>query len=220
MLANTITIARILLTFGVIILFGTHRTLNIILVSTIALIFLLDALDGSIARRRNETSQIGALLDTLADRIIENTFWIYFTLIGVIPLWMPIVVLTRGFITDALQPYKSSPKNRWADILTRSRISSGLYGTLKMLAFICLASHPFLKNKGWADIGFILATLAVSVCLIRALPTFMGTYKTIAKPTFQKTPPVSAKHVEAQIPQKTIGSRALSNNPNPFGNKK
>ena len=49
------------------------------LVLTIALIFILNALDSIIACKRNETSKIGVLLDILADPIIENTFWGYCT---------------------------------------------------------------------------------------------------------------------------------------------
>ena len=55
MLANTITIARSFGTFVVIALFGRHRTLDIALIFSIAVIFILDAVDGIMARRRNET---------------------------------------------------------------------------------------------------------------------------------------------------------------------
>lgn len=69
----------------------------------IPIIFGLDAVDGIIARKRNGTSEIGAVLDIVADRVIENTFWIYFTAMGLIPSWMPIVVMTRGILTDRLR---------------------------------------------------------------------------------------------------------------------
>ena len=77
------------------------------LISTIAVIFALDAVDGYIARKRSETSKLGEVLDTLTDRIIENTFWVYFTATGQLPVWMPIVVMARGFITDAFDSYFS-----------------------------------------------------------------------------------------------------------------
>ena len=105
MLANTITLSRLLLTFGVIALFGMDRSLDIALVATIAFIFTLDAVDGIVARKRGETSEIGGLLDTFADRVIENAFWVYFTAMGLIPLWMPIIVMARGFLTDGLRRY-------------------------------------------------------------------------------------------------------------------
>ena len=170
MLANTITIARTVLTFAVIALFGHQRALSIALISTIAVIFALDAVDGYIARKRNETSKLGEVLDTLADRIIENTFWIYFTATGQLPVWMPIVVMARGFITDALQRTHGYPTNGWTHALTRSRISRAISGITKMLAFTSLASTLVFNNPHLEAASLRLATLAVGFCLLRGLP--------------------------------------------------
>ncbi|MCY3722437.1 MAG: CDP-alcohol phosphatidyltransferase family protein [Candidatus Poribacteria bacterium] len=105
MVANTITLGRLLLTFFVVALFGLHRLLDLGLISAIVLIFGLDAVDGYVARKRNEVSEVGEVVDTVADRIIENAFWIYWTAAGSIPVWMPIIVMTRGFLTDGLQRF-------------------------------------------------------------------------------------------------------------------
>lgn len=172
MFANAITIFRILLTFGVVVLFGNHLTLDIILIFTIALIFILDAVDGIVARKRNEISETGAVLDIIADRIIENTFWIYFTAIGLTPLWMPITVMARGFISDALQRTHEYPTHGWTHALTRSRISRGLYGAVKMLAFISLASATVFNNAILSSTSHMLATLAIGFCLLRGLSFF------------------------------------------------
>lgn len=172
MIANTITLCRLLLTFVVIALFGMHRTLDLGLIATITLIFALDGVDGHIARRRNETSKLGEVLDTVADRIIENTFWIYFTTTGHLPLWMPITVMARGFITDSLQQFFGYPKSGWTYALTRSHISRALFGVTKMLAFTSLASTSFFKNPALEQGSLILATIAVGFCLLRGLPFF------------------------------------------------
>ena len=170
MIANTITLCRLLLTFIVIVLFGRYWTLDIGLTATIALIFALDGVDGYIARRRNETSKFGEILDTVADRIIENTFWIYFTTTGHLPLWMPIAVMSRGFITDSLQRFFGYPASGWAYALTRSRFSRALSGITKVLAFTSLASASFLKNSVLEQGSLILAAIAVGFCLLRGLP--------------------------------------------------
>ncbi|MYB92406.1 CDP-alcohol phosphatidyltransferase family protein [Candidatus Poribacteria bacterium] len=172
MLANTITLTRLLLTFVVIALFGHQHSLSIALIFTIALIFALDGVDGYIARKRSETSQLGEILDTLADRIIENTFWIYFTAKGQIPVWMPIVVMARGFISDALQRTHGYPTHGWTHALTRSRMSRAISGITKMLAFTSLASAKVFKNPLLEEASLILATLAVGFCLLRGLPFF------------------------------------------------
>ena len=172
MLANTITIARTLFTFVVIALFGRHPTLDIVLIFTIALVFILDALDGYIARKRDETSKLGEVLDTVADRIVENTFWIYFTAIGLIPVWMPIVVMARGFITDSLQQFFGYPQSGWTYALTRSRISRALSGITKMLAFTSLASATVFKNPLLEQGSLMLATVVLGFCLLRGIPFF------------------------------------------------
>ena len=174
MLANTITIARILFAFVVIALFGQHPTLNIALIFSIALIFILDAVDGIVARNCNKTSETGALLDTLADRIVENTFWIYFTVEGGIPLWMPIVVMARGVLTDTLRRTHGDPEHGWTYILARSRMSRGLYGAVKMFTFVSLASAPVFKGFPVLEqASLILATVAVGFCLLRGVPFFI-----------------------------------------------
>lgn len=172
MFANIITLFRTFLTFGVVVLFGRQPTLDIALIFSISLIFGLDALDGYIARSRNETSETGALLDTLGDRIVENTFWLYFTVEEGIPLWMPIAVMARGVLTDTLQRTQGYPENGWTYTLTRSRMSRGLYGVLKMLTFMSLASATVFQRPVFEQGSLILAFLTVSVCLLRGLPFF------------------------------------------------
>lgn len=178
MVANTITLCRLLLTFLVVALFGLHDLLDIGLIAVIALIFVLDAVDGYVARARNETSEVGEVVDTVADRIIENTFYIYWTATGSLPVWMPITVMTRGFLTDGLQRFLGYPKFGWTYLLTRSRLSRMLSGITKLFAFTSLAvagsfEHPILEQG-----SMILATIAVVFCLVRGLPFFFMTKRT------------------------------------------
>ena len=169
MLANIITLTRLFLSFGVIALFRRHVGFDVALIFTIFLIFALDAVDGSVARKRNETSETGALLDTIADRIIENAFWIYFTAIGLLPLWIPITVMARGVITDNFQHRRGREKNAWTDAMTDARLSRGLYGIVKMLTFMSLASLSVFDVPIFRAASFPLALLSVGFCLIRGV---------------------------------------------------
>ena len=172
MIANVITLCRVILTFSVIALFGRSRSLDIAIVVTIAFIFTLDALDGIVARKRDEVSEIGVVFDTAADRVIENTFWIYFAVVGCIPVWVPIVVMARGFFTDGLQRITGYPKEDWATLLTRSRTSRAFYGATKMLAFMCFASISIFENLPLEKAGMIFAAITVGFCILRGLPFF------------------------------------------------
>lgn len=190
MIANTITLIRLLLTLVVVALLGQHRTLDTVLIATIVIIFVLDGLDGYIARKRNETSETGALLDTVADRVIENTFWIYFTVTAYIPLWVPIMMMARGFITDNLQRQNGYPQQGWTHALTRSRSSRAVSGVTKMLAFTSLASVTVNTSAALQSASSIFVVIAVAVCLLRGLPFFFPTrnlHETSAATTQRQT---------------------------------
>ena len=65
--------------------------------------FALDGVDGYVARKFNEESKFGALLDIMGDRIVENTYWILFAVMGWINILFPLIAITRGFVTDTIR---------------------------------------------------------------------------------------------------------------------
>lgn len=197
MAANGITLFRLFLTFIVIAVFNRDwHIINIACIVTILIIFVLDYVDGIVARKRNETSDFGAVFDIAADRIIENIFWVYFSAIGMIPFWMPIAVLTRGFLTDsvrsmALQDGKTPFEMMsipWARALTSSRFSRAFYGIIKMLTFIFLPTLNVLRDLYPANtqtvdtfslVTMIIAYVTVAICLIRGFPVLIDGWKYI-----------------------------------------
>lgn len=189
MLANSITLLRVLLTFVVIALFQRNVYVDMMILGTIALIFALDAVDGYIARKQNQTSDVGAMLDVVGDRIIENSFWFYFAFHRMIPLWMPIVVLSRGILTDNVKRFATHQKkttlaantgtlSTWTRYLTNSRVSRGIYGCAKAVTFLYLGSVMLLKQANFQvgcihhleRPGVVLSIVTVAMCLIRGLP--------------------------------------------------
>jgi cardiolipin synthase len=63
-----------------------------------------DYLDGKLARRWNQISRIGQLLDPLADRLYILSTVYAFTVRGVIPLALAIVLLLRDVVLTAFLP--------------------------------------------------------------------------------------------------------------------
>ncbi len=101
--ANIITIARIVLAFFAIYLFGAGFWANLTAALLVAVVIWMDAWDGYVARKLGIASKLGALLDITGDRIVENALWIYFAVINMVPLWMPLAVISRSFIVDSLR---------------------------------------------------------------------------------------------------------------------
>jgi CDP-diacylglycerol--glycerol-3-phosphate 3-phosphatidyltransferase len=57
-----------------------------------------DSLDGYFARKFNEVSELGKVIDPLADKICVATIIVVLTILGDIPLWYMGVVLARDVL--------------------------------------------------------------------------------------------------------------------------
>lgn len=64
----------------------------------LVLIWISDLLDGYFARRRNEISEFGKIIDPLADKISVAVIAIVLTSQGIIPLWYMIITILRDVI--------------------------------------------------------------------------------------------------------------------------
>src|SRR5476651_1225446 len=75
--------------------------------TTALLIFTLasltDWLDGAIARARNLVTDLGKLLDPLADKVLIIGTLVALVQRGVAPMWMVVVIITREFLITGLR---------------------------------------------------------------------------------------------------------------------
>jgi CDP-diacylglycerol--glycerol-3-phosphate 3-phosphatidyltransferase len=214
-MANLITVGRICLLFTAVALIYTGNVAIIsVCIILIAAIFALDGFDGWVARRRGETSQFGAVVDIAGDRIVENVLWVIFADLRLIPVWIPLLVLTRGFIVDGLRSISfaqgmtafghdnmmRSPLTRW---LTAGRFMRGLFGYVKAIGFVFLTGleasrHPAAAGTVIGRLygvdavrygGWLLIGLAVALTIVRALPVIVDAFAQWGR---APSPPVSA----------------------------
>lgn len=106
--ANKISIARILLIpffIGSIVYYRNEGSASSYLPLFIFFIAVIsDALDGFIARRFNQKTELGAILDPMADKLLIITAFVCLSLSKSIPenlklpAWLPIIVISRDII--------------------------------------------------------------------------------------------------------------------------
>ena len=158
-------------------------------------VILLDALDGWVARKFNECSKIGSIIDILGDRIVENAYWIAFCAYGWVDVWIPLVVMTRSFVTDTLRGIAfaegctafgedSIVQTKIGRFLTASRFSRAVYGGAKVFAFITvIACHvPEFIPPYWLICfkDFSVYTTVI-FCVLRAIPVIIASKKYFIK---------------------------------------
>ncbi|HKS83484.1 MAG TPA: CDP-alcohol phosphatidyltransferase family protein [Candidatus Acidoferrales bacterium] len=195
MTPNQITLARVVAAFAAVALFtffGAYLAADFAAVALTIAAIALDALDGYLARTRGLATSLGAQLDILGDRVVENLFFTLFAVSGLISLWVPVLFFVRGALTDFLRGLaaragrngfggNSMLETWWGRSLVASRASRAAYAALKCVCFCFLG---FLLPLGhvsaaWLDagarhslavIGQILVAATVAFCAIRAIP--------------------------------------------------
>lgn len=148
MLANAVTLSRLFfLALCVYLLHLPDLTARLVAFGLIIFTIFIDAIDGMIARRRGSVTALGAVLDIAIDRVVENVFWITFVSLRLVPLWVALVVVTRGILTDAvrafamgqdLQPFEMM-RTSWGRWLVSQRFMRAFYGFVKAVTFPALA---------------------------------------------------------------------------------
>lgn len=93
---NILTIVRILLTPGFVMAY-TSENFNLAWI-LFAVAGLTDGLDGFLARIWNQRTQLGAMLDPLADKVLLVTSFICLAIKGWIPAWFTVLVVSRDAI--------------------------------------------------------------------------------------------------------------------------
>ena len=93
---NFLTICRILLTPILVIFLIRKDYTGALLVFAAA--GISDALDGAIARLMKQKTRIGAILDPVADKLLLTSSYITLAVLGPIPEWLAVVVISRDVI--------------------------------------------------------------------------------------------------------------------------
>ena len=103
-LANIVSITRIFVAYIAIALLFEKTTWAYLLAFVLtAIAFAMDGLDGYLARKLNQSSKWGSVLDIIGDRIVEVSYWTVFAVLGWINILFPLVCVARAFTTDGIR---------------------------------------------------------------------------------------------------------------------
>jgi len=202
-MANLLTILRMILcVIAIEFLFSGRPDLAVAAAFLTLFVIILDGLDGYAARSLNESSKFGSVFDIIGDRVVENLYWIAFAVLGWVGVWVPLVVVARGIITDGLRSIALSQgytafgsstmmQNKFCHFLTASRFSRAVYGVAKTLAFlmVIIANIPnmiyfdamtvdsYLRFSAiqpyLVTTADILVYITVAMCIIRGIPVLI-----------------------------------------------
>jgi phosphatidylglycerophosphate synthase len=194
MLANWITVSRFpLLLLTILILYFGSPGLRLAGVVLLFLGLMLDTVDGMVARKRGQSSLFGSVLDIAADRTYELVLWVCFADLGMIPLAIPLIIIARTTLTDALRSIGvgqgTAPFAQHRTALGRFLVGSTVmrtgYAVTKVITFcglslaLALSGYPAWGRSVAPMITGLRVTawVAVLFCVFRGLPVIISSLR-------------------------------------------
>ena len=186
--ANIVSISRVFIAFIAIgLLFVESKSAYLWATALTIIAFAMDGVDGYIARKYNQSSELGSVLDIMGDRIVEASYWIAFAVMGWLNILFPIICVTRAFTTDSIRSValskgmtafgdKSMQSTAWGKFICSSKFMRISYAVAKVLAFILIvaAYTPTCPNSELIlTIGYWAAVFAIVFCVVRGLPVVL-----------------------------------------------
>lgn len=196
--ANIVSITRIFVAYVAIgLLFKQTPSAYIWSVILTAIAFSMDGVDGYIARKYNQSSEWGSVLDIMGDRIVEASYWIVFAVLGWLNILFPLICVARAFTSDSIRSValskgmtafgeKSMQSTSWGKFICASKFMRISYAVAKVAAFILLIvayipSLPTDVAQVIRVIALVMAWFAIIFCVVRAIPVVAESGKLFEK---------------------------------------
>ena len=177
-LPTKITVVRLILTVFILLLlcipfsyfgfnfpkydfYGVPVELNYIIAGVIFIIAsLTDFLDGYLARKNNQVTDLGKMLDAIADKVLVRPVLIVLAANGFIPVIIPVIYITRDIVVDAIKMQAAKSGK------VQAAIKSGKYKTAFMMIGLSLTffyNIPFEFINIRVDLGLLFLACILSI---------------------------------------------------------
>jgi CDP-diacylglycerol---glycerol-3-phosphate 3-phosphatidyltransferase len=115
---------------------------------------LTDLLDGYLARKREQVTTLGVLLDPVADKLLISSAFISLVQLQIAPAWMVVIIIGREFAVSGLRSIASSQG---------FTIDASKTGKIKMATQVAAITlmilgirYPLFKTLGGVSLWFVV----------------------------------------------------------------
>jgi CDP-diacylglycerol---glycerol-3-phosphate 3-phosphatidyltransferase len=163
-LPNALTLLRIFLVPVLVAVLLTRKSVEGLLIG--AGIFgvgvLTDYLDGYFARRRNQITRLGILLDPIADKLLTAAALLSLVELHAVPAWVVLIVLGRELAVTGLRNLGAAR----GLLIPASRLGKGKMVSQVVAIFLLLLSRvvetPAVDALAWAALWVMVVIVLVS----------------------------------------------------------
>lgn len=167
-LPNTLTLARILMVpILVVVLMTRMSQFEIIGVLVFWAASITDLLDGYLARKHNQITTLGKLLDPLADKLLVAGALLSLVELGMAPAWMVFIILAREMAVTGLRGIASEE----GITIAADRLGKWKLG-LQIASISCLILGPKLDH--WLFLWTRMEIFSFFIRLTKPYGFFVG----------------------------------------------
>lgn len=143
---NKLTIARIIMIplFMVFLMNGQNRLFMLLAIAVFCLAAVTDLIDGKLARKYNQITNFGKLMDPLADKLLVTSALVCFIGLGLADVWAVTIIIAREFLVTSIRLIAaSSGKVIAANIWGKAKTNSQIIAIIAVMVFSILKIPVF-----------------------------------------------------------------------------
>lgn len=163
-LPNTLTLSRIFLTPLLVVILLTRidgKEIYGVVIFVVAAI--TDYLDGYIARKRNQVTDVGKLLDPIADKLLITSAFISLVELNLAPAWMVVIIVGREFAVSGIRSIAASQ-----GYVMPANVLGKLKTVCQVLTIVVLiVADTYIEP--WERFGRFLLWVTVAISLVSAV---------------------------------------------------
>ncbi|MFO8030596.1 MAG: CDP-alcohol phosphatidyltransferase family protein [Cyclonatronaceae bacterium] len=159
-LPNAISLSRALIAVPILILHhASGKEANWLIVTFIGYAFVSDYLDGYFARKLNQVSEFGKVVDPLADKICAVILFLYAVFIGTIPLFFIVIMIARDALILTGSLLIKRKRGKYAMSVISGKLTVNVLAIYWIVAFFFPERQQTIEFLMWLSLIIMIYSL-------------------------------------------------------------
>lgn len=191
-LPNALTLLRIFLVPVLVVVLLTRTQGGLFLGAAIfGVAVLTDYLDGYFARRRNQVTKLGILLDPIADKLLTAAAFLSLVEMNAVPAWMVMIILGREFAVTGLRNIAAL----WGVLIPASGLGKAKMASQVAAIFLLLLGRRYSLLQ---PVALVALWLAVALALVSGIGYFHRFWRDFHRGSGRSSPAACPPAAEAR----------------------
>lgn len=174
-LPTILTLIRIIFTIPLFVLiFFDNLPAKILTLCFFVAASVTDFVDGYLARKNKQVTDLGAFLDPLADKMLVNLTFLALTYQNLVPIWLFAIIIVRDFMVDGIRMMEAKK-----DITLAASYTGKLKTTVQMVTLSLILINKIFMNEIFSNINFALLLIVLLLTVISGVEYLIKGWKSI-----------------------------------------